>query len=121
MSERVQIILTGLPDETRAALAGDAEERDMSRNEVVVQALADYLGVKHEPRSSRWRPVPTSSGPVSFEVPKKIRDRLRITAARKGATMQGLVRLALAERYGLPTEAPTRKPRTAPQPEESPA
>jgi hypothetical protein len=113
MTKRVQIILTEMPLEQRQALAADAEERNVSRNEALVSVLCQAYNVVYEPARSSFRPVDDTDleKPITFEVPKKVRDKIRVSAARQNATMAGLVRLAVAQHYGLPTESPVRKPR----------
>lgn len=121
MTKRVQIILTEMPLEQRQALAADAERRDISRNEALVSLLCEAYNVKYEPARSSFRPVDDGEQekPITFEVPKKVRDKIRVAAARKNATMAGLVRVAVAEHYDLPVESPARKPRSAPRTKES--
>ena len=118
---RVKIIIPDVPPATRRALAVHAEQRDVSRNEAVVGILAQHYRIKHETGSSRYRPWNLDNeGPWSLDVPEKVRSALRLDAARKGATIQGLVRNALAEALGLPPEVPMRRPRktgTREQPE----
>jgi hypothetical protein len=112
-SRRVKIIIPDVPEETREAVDREAFERDTSRNEVAIEILCEHLGVKQPPKTvARSRPLDTTrEGPWSLEVPQYVRAALRIAAARKGATIQGIVRYALAEKFELPTEEPTRRPR----------
>jgi predicted HicB family RNase H-like nuclease len=44
-------------------------------------------------------------------VDPRVRDKIRIKAARENVTMSGLVREALAHHYGLSVESPKRKSR----------
>jgi hypothetical protein len=107
-SRRVKIIIPDVPEETREAVDREAFERDTSRNEVAIEILCEQ-----PPKTvARYRPLDTTrEGPWSLEVPQYVRAALRIAAARKGATIQGIVRYALAEKFELPTEEPTRRPR----------
>jgi len=111
---RCQILITEMPVAIREALSEDAQARDVSRNEAAVAVLAARYSVERQPSSTPFRPVAVDTdGPITFDVPTKLREKLRVAAARQGATIAGLIRAALAEHYGLPVEPPTRRPRTA--------
>lgn len=113
----VQVNISEMSEAMRQALAADAEAKDVSRNEAAVEVLCSAYGIdRGVPRRSSYRPIPENDGPITFELPKPLRDKLRVQAARKGATMAGLIRVALAEHYELPPEEPTRKPRSASAP-----
>lgn len=110
---RVKIIVPDVPEATRAAVDAHAEEHDLSRNQVAVAALeARYSLRPSEVVGSGFRPQENGrEGPWSLEVPVKVRERLRVEAARGGFTISGLVRATLAEKFGLPVEDARRKPR----------
>lgn len=111
---RVKIIVPDVPEATRRALADRAEALDVSRNEAVVMILSERYRIQHVAGGQGYRPFNLANdGPWSLDVPEKVRAALRLDAARKGATIQGLVRNALAEALGLPLEVPTRRPRSA--------
>ena len=113
---RVQIILPEMPRELQTRLLEDAAERGVSRNDVLVAILGERYGVDVGEPVAKYRELEATDGPVTFQVPPKIRSKLRIEAARKSATMSGLVRVAVAEHYELPAGTPARKPRTVPVP-----
>jgi hypothetical protein len=109
---RVKIIIPDVTDEMRSAVEAYAQEHDLSRNQVAVSALeARYKLKPSEVDGSGYRPQENGrSGPWSLEVPVKVRDKLRMEAAR-GFTISGLVRATLADLLGLPVEDARRKPR----------
>jgi len=106
---RVKILVPDVSAEMRAAVNAYAEEHDLSRNQVAVDALLARYGMdvgegigKGEGgyRPQEW----AGNGPWSLGVPPKLRAKLRAEAARRGATISGLVRVTLAEKFGLPVE-----------------
>lgn len=111
---RCKIIVTDVPRATRVALDEHARRHDLSRNEVAIEALAEHFRLSlSDRRSGSYRPLDIDrEAPWSLEVPERVRAALRVAAARKGATISGLVKQVLAEKFGLPVEDAKRKPRS---------
>lgn len=111
---RVKILILDVPVEIREAVDAEAEARDISRNRIAVEALiARYkldpaLAVVEE--RGGFRPQEETTDSWSISVPPEVRVALRTEAAVTDATISGLVRATLAERYGLPVGDITRKP-----------
>lgn len=109
----VEIIVPQVPAELWHAIQADAQQQNLSRNEVAVAALAARYGVDREPSPIRFRNGEVNvARPLQLTVPARLRSKLRRAADTRNATISGLVREALAEHYGLPPQPVTRRPRT---------
>lgn len=106
----VGIIVLDMPEPIRQHLSSEAEQAGVSVNEIANTVLCDAYRVPVYRTGKPYVPL-TTNGRMVFRVPAKVRKRLRQQAARDGVTMAGLVKVALAEHYGLPAPNPARKPR----------
>lgn len=112
MTNRVKIIVPHVSDSLLQGIEAYAAEHNISRNHVVVEGLLDRYSLKHPDTKPPYREHDgTRPNVLSVEVPTKIREKLRVEAARKGATISGIVRATLAEKLGLPEEDMYRRPR----------
>lgn len=100
MSSRVEIVVQDVPAELRAALVADAAARNVSINEAAVAPLAEHFGVEREP-SGRPHRGESGSTQLLLAVPDDLRQAIRLMAARKGATIRGIVIQVLSDHYGL--------------------
>lgn len=104
-----KLILADVPEAIRAAVAAEASDRDVSINAVVVGVLANRYGVEYEP-PSRSRFTGSESSVWVLRVPEVIRDLVRSHAkSLPRGSQRGVVLLALATHYDLPTQSPTRR------------
>lgn len=102
-----------VPADVWHAIVADAEGQGTSRTEVAVAILARRFRVKRAPSGAPFRRQELDvAEPLKLRVPDGLRDKIRIEAARTGATIRGVVVAALAEAYGLPVPNPGRKPRS---------
>lgn len=112
----MKIMVPDVSREMRAAVESAAREQGISRQHVAVVALSERYQLAVEVEAGPHTPAPAfveSSGSWSLEVPERVRRKLRLEAARRGATISGLVRETLAEKFGLPPESPSRRPRSS--------
>jgi predicted HicB family RNase H-like nuclease len=112
MAQRlVEIIVTHMPDELNEALLADAQAKGVSRNEAATAILAAKYGVAREPSLAPFKQPPArlAAQPMQFTVPERLRHKLNVAAARRTATLTGLVLEALAEEYGVPFDSPRRR------------
>lgn len=111
MSKRVEIVVQSVPQDLRDLLVADAETRNISINEAAVSTLAERYGVEREPSTRPYRGE-SGSDQLLLSVPDDLRTAIRLHAARVGATMRGVVILALSEHYGIEADGIGRRPRT---------
>ncbi len=96
----------------REAVDAYGRDHDLSRNEVVVGALNARYGLGIKTTGYGHRPLDLSlSTPWSLHLPSRTRKLLRREAARRDATISGLIREAVALHLGLTGEGPKRRPR----------
>ena len=106
----VGIIVLDMPKQLRQRLSTEARQAGVSVNEIANTILCTAYRVPVYRTGKPYVPL-TTNGRMVFRVPAKVRKRLRQQAARDGVTMAGLIKVALAEHYGLPAPNPARKPR----------
>jgi hypothetical protein len=98
--------LREIPDDIRAAVEADVNEKGTNRTAVVVSILANALGVRYEPST---RPTPSGDSPVwNLILPPKLHQKLYDQAYRKRLSMNALALSFLARHYDLPYEPPRR-------------
>lgn len=103
-----------VPADVWLAIIADAEAQGTSRTEVAVAILADEFKVRREPSGAPFRSEDGEldvTKPLKMRVPIRLREKIRVRAARNGDTIRGVVVGALADRYGLPMPRTSRKPR----------
>lgn len=90
-----------------------ARGENMARNDWISSTLAAHYGLKYVQTGAAYRDgADLEDGPWSVDVPENVRRKLRLEAARRGGTISGVVREALAEKLGLPEESVERRPRS---------
>lgn len=112
MADRVEIVVQDIPQELRSAIIADAREQNVSINEVAVRILATAFGVEREPSGRPYRGE-SGSTQLLLAVPDALRTAVRLSSARRGATIRGIVIEVLSEHYSLPVDGVGRRPRTA--------
>ena len=101
-----------VPAELWHAIVADAEAQGTSRTEVAVAILARRFRVARKPSGAPFRRVEIDvAEPLKLRVPERLRDKLRIQAARNGATIRGVVIAELSDEYGLPVPSMSRQGR----------
>lgn len=103
-----------VPEEIWQAIIEDAQTQGTSRTEIAVAILAERFKVRREPSGAPFRPSDGEldvTKPLMFRVPAKLREKIRVEAARSGLTIRGVVVGTLAAKYGLPMPRTSRKPR----------
>lgn len=108
---RVEIVVQDVPPDLREKLVADAEARNVSINEAAVAPLAEHFGVEREPSGRGFRGE-SGSSQLLLAVPDELRTAVRLMAARKGATIRGIVIDVLSDHYGLDNGSIGRRPRT---------
>lgn len=102
-----------VPADVWRAVVEDAERQGTSRTEVAVAILARRFRVRRAPSGAPFRHKDLDvTEPLKLRVPDGLRDKIRVEAARTGATIRGVVVATLAEAYGLPIPGTGRKPRS---------
>lgn len=107
---RKEILIEDMPAELRSRIVGEAQERNVSINEVTVSILAAAYGVEREPSGRSFRGE-TGSNQIVLSVPSELRDAIRLHAARRGETMRSVVIETLGKNYGLDFPAEDRRRR----------
>lgn len=98
-----------LPEDLRAALEKDAEQRNLSLNDAAVRVLAREFRVRWESSGTGYR---TSADRFKLRIPEHIHRAIKVRAAREpGGTVRGVSLSILADHYGLEPIAPNRRPR----------
>lgn len=108
--ELVEVNLQDVPAAIRRKVAAEAKRNDMSVSYVVAKAVGMSTGNDLEPPRGKYSGGATHATMV-VSLPEPLRRVLRMEAARKGATIRGLILAALAERYALPPIDPGRRAR----------
>jgi hypothetical protein len=108
----VEMHIHDVPADVWEAIVADAEEQGTSRTEVATAILARRFRVRHTPSGAPFRRGELDvNEPLKLRVPEGLRAKIRMEAARHGATIRGVVVGTLAEEYGLPAPRTARKPR----------
>lgn len=94
--ERAQKLLRDIPSELKDALVAQAEFDGTNMNDVAVSILAEAYGVPFTPSEKRT-PGLTDALDISIQMPKRLRRKLNIEAARQETTATDLI---LAELLG---------------------
>ncbi len=108
--KRKDILVYDIPDEIREALVADAQERNRSLNEVVVQILADRFRV-NMPQTL----APFTDGEaerLSVRAGPKLHQKIALEGAKRSGTLRGVVLESLALHYNLEVPPIGRRPRT---------
>lgn len=109
----VEMHIPDVPADLWEAIVADAEEQGTSRTEVAVAILARRFTVRRTPSGAPFRRVEIDvTEPLKLRVPERLRDKIRLRAAREGATIRGVVVAELAAEYGLPVPSTARRPRS---------
>lgn len=107
---RKDILVYDIPDEIREALVGDARQRNLSLNEVIVQILASRFKVKITPTGA---PYTDGEGErLSVRAGPKLHQKIALESARRSGTLRGVVLESLALHYNLDPPPIGRRPRT---------
>jgi predicted HicB family RNase H-like nuclease len=110
VSVRKDILVYDIPEEIRLALVEDAQERNRSLNEVVVQILGDRFKV-NMPQTL----APFTDGEadrLSVRAGPKLHQKIALEAAKRSGTLRGVVLESLALNYHLDPPPIGRRPRT---------
>lgn len=100
--------IRAVPEDVRARVAWEADDRNVSLNDLVVEIVARRYGIPWEPsgypyvgggESNHW----------NLRIPTVVRDALRAHARAIGGTITGCLILALQQNYGLPETNPRRR------------
>lgn len=99
-----------LRDDLRQALEGEAEDRNITLNDVAGEILAAHYGLT-------WRltgaPYTSVAARFKLRVPEPLHKKIRQEYARDSSkTVRGIVLSILAEHYGIPPIYPHRRRRT---------
>lgn len=118
---RKELMVTGVPQELRAALVSAAIDNKTSVNEQAVRILAAHYNVKAATPVNGLRghdgPPPTrernpDTEKLSIRGPAKLHRAIDRDARKRGGTLRGVVLEILCLNYRLPTEPIGRRPRT---------
>lgn len=110
----VEMHIPDVPPHLWIAIENDAREQGTSRTEVAVAILARRFRVARQPSGAPFRKVEIGRDePLKLRVPERLRDKLRIAAARQDATIRGIVVAELSAEYGLPVPSTARRSRVA--------
>lgn len=97
-----------LPTEVREALERDAQEQDVTLNDVAGAILAKHFKLDWEHSGRQYRPM---AAQFKMRVPEHLHWKIRMSATLAGHTVRGTVLAAISEHYGLEAIVPTRRPR----------
>lgn len=105
MSAEERKLNVTLAADVKERLVADADERDLSLNDVAVGILAERYRVRFEGTSRKSPGTKTPSGPVLLRMPLALYKKIH--AAAVGVSKVDLVNRTLREHYGLvETDAP---------------
>ncbi len=107
------LLIEDVPEALRAAVEADAAERDVNRNDVICEVLADRFRVRHEPSGYPYRPGEATQW--NLRMPAELRDAIRdhakaATTEHRKISQRGLVIATLQAKYDLPVDSPRRRP-----------
>ena len=106
--ETVPVIVTAIPDKIARALVRDSRKQNASLNEVATRILCQLYDHPWEPSGRTRAASAVNTDRLYLRVPPPVRHQLRVDAANEGATISGLVKVALATAYGLRPPSPNR-------------
>jgi hypothetical protein len=107
MSDRAQVNVRDIPRTVIAAVRRDAKKRNLSVNNVVGEILAQRFGQTWDSSGYGF----TDSGEADqwvLRLPIELRDAIK-AEARDGATMTGVILVAVSEHYKLKVSPPTKR------------
>lgn len=104
MSERTQKIIRNIPPALKDALMDEAERRESNMNDVAVSILADAWGVPFTP-TGKLTPGWTDATTVGLVMPRRLRRKLNVEAARRDTNATALVLDTLMDHFKLGTIA----------------
>lgn len=109
MADRDALILNEvLPTEVRQALERDAQEADVTLNDIAGAILSKHFDVEWE---HSGRPYRVMAEQFKLRVPEHLHWKIRMRAALAGHTVRGTVLATISQHYGLEVITPTRRPR----------
>jgi hypothetical protein len=118
MKEQVGLLIEDVPAAVRDAVERDAQQRDMSRNDVVCEILSRQFRVRFTPTGYPYR---DSEGATDWNirVPVELREAIRRYAegnSRPGRRLglRGVTISTLELHYDLPVTSPRKRPSVPP-------
>ena len=110
---RIALLIQDVPPEIRDALVADAEQKNVSMNEMAVSILAADYKVKHIPSGVAFSPDGGGKD-LTLRGGAKLHRKMDIDRARRGgATLRGIVLERLALHYGYDPPPLGRRPRSS--------
>ncbi len=106
--KKTQVLIEDFPPALAEAVERDAIERDLNRNDVVVEILARRYHAPFVPSGYPLRKAPQSTN-RNIRLSAELRDAIRTEAIRKGLSQRGLIVSTLQIHYDLPTDSPRRR------------
>ena len=100
-----------LPDDVREALDKEAQEENITLNDVANAILSEHFDVEWVPSGRPYRPM---ADQFKLRVSEHLHWKIRMSAALAGHTVRGTVLATIANHYGLEAIVPTRRPRRMP-------
>lgn len=97
-----------LREDMREALDREAQEKDVTLNDVAVTILSKRFEVEVPISGRQYRPM---ADQLKLRVPEQLHWKIRMSAALEGHTVRGTVLATIASHYGLEAITPTRRPR----------
>lgn len=110
VADRGALILNEvLPPAVRAALEVEAQNEDVTLNDIAGSILSEHFGLPWEASGKKYRPMAEQ---FKLRVPEDLHAKLRMTAALdKRTVVRGIVINVLSNHFGLEAIPPTRRPR----------
>ena len=100
-----------LPEDIRKKLDEEAQEKDITLNDVAVSILAEHFEVESPLSGRQYRSM---ADQFKLRVSEHLHWKIRMSAALAGHTVRGTVLATIANHYGLEAIVPTRRPRRLP-------
>lgn len=100
-----------LPEDVRQKLDEEAQEENVTLNDVANAILSEHFDVEWTPSG---RPYRQMADQFKLRVSEHLHWKIRMSAALAGHTVRGTVLATIANHYGLEAIVPTRRPRRLP-------
>ena len=97
-----------LPEDVRQKLDEEAQEENVTINDVANSILSQHFDVEWTPSG---RPYRSMADQFKLRVSEHLHWKIRMSAALAGHTVRGTVLATIANHYGLEAIVPTRRPR----------
>lgn len=106
------LLVEDVPEAVRAAVEADSIERDMTRNDVVIEIMARRFRVPYTPSGYPHRGSATTTW--HLKMPRALHSAIRGSTEGTKLTARGVIIATLELHYDLPVTSPRRRPSHTP-------